>query len=161
MTLLKHYLGKRGRRLLVTVVGLLWALSLCFDVAHVGGGEQQVIGPGLFVLVGGWMGILMAEYDWVANPALIFLMLIIWDEEGYPKVSWMLMLAVSSIFFKNLFRDSWINGTAPTPYPIERFDAGFYLWMAALASGCVLGLISVLKPEWLGKPRSTSARETA
>lgn len=103
----------------------------------------------------------MAEYDWIANPALIFLMLIIWDEEGYPKVSWMLMLAVALIFFKNLVRESWVRGTSPTPYPIERFDVGFYFWMAALAAGCILGLISVLKPEWLGKPGSTPARKPA
>ena len=154
-------LNKRGRRLLVAAVGLVWALSLCLDVVRLGGDQPRTDGPGLLVLALGWLGIFVGEFDWLANPALIFLMLIVWDDEHYPRVSWLLLGTVMTFLIKNVFRNSWTNGTAPDPLPIESFGFGFYFWMAALAFGFVVGLISVLKPEWIGKPRNASARKPA
>jgi len=156
---LARNLGHRGRRSLTAIIGAIWLASLFFDVFRVDYMEP-VQGPGVVFLLSGWMGPMMGEFDWFANPAFVGLLIILWGKKAQPVAVSAISIVIIFVFLKNLMRDSLIVNEGGTPAVIEAYYAGFYLWMAALASSAIVGLTSVFDPKWIGQVPKIRTGET-
>ena len=110
----------------------LFVTSLFFPVFYtLGVGQAADGGPvnGLVVLIFGWIPILACQPAWLANPACVAPLIILWFRShkwGVLFGGTSMLLAASSVFTK----------TIPAPlgdYPITGYGPGFYLWLSAIA----------------------------
>ena len=106
----------------------LFAMSLTQNTYCTGG--KCGFFPGLFVLIFGWLGVLVggAYFTWLANPLLAMS----WFTFKYPKVSFPLCLlaVIISASFLLFTRIMVIENEAGGKYePITCWHLGYWLWL--------------------------------
>ena len=124
--------GGRQRRLIGAVLLALWGLALLLPVAVV---TKDDIWQGWMVLLFGGLAVLFGQFGWFAN--WIFLPATVIGMTGArpPRSLAITLIVLLALFTSDalLWRDvSYDNGS----HDIQRFGAGYYLWIAAML-GCL------------------------
>lgn len=125
------------RRLLGIVIIGLWLGSLATPAAYFVRAGTPI--GGVDVLFMGWMGILMSQPAWLANPMLLIVLpaFVFLKEPGWLMRAGGIALAIFA--FAAFFWHSWPLGTN---YSAEiHFGLGFYLWIAAVGGTSILSVV--------------------
>lgn len=130
-----------ARRLVSWVLAGCWAVSLFLPVAVTAGDFGQGT-PGWVVLLLGWLGPVMYQFGWYANPLLpLVLILAAKSRRGWvQKFSIIVALAMALLSLDALF---W--NVIPGEFTNSRmayFHIGFYLWLVSTLGGAIWGLVS-------------------
>lgn len=106
-----------------------WLCSLALPVAIMGPSSDNIF-PGWFILIMGWLGLLVGQLGWFANIAFLASLGIL--AFSRTRTLWgsalslvLTALAADGLLWHEMYGD---NGSAP----IQAFGAGYYLWFAAM-----------------------------
>jgi len=146
----------------VIVSLLLLVASLCSPAFLFGPGNVY---PGWFLFFFGWIGVfkmLSGEFDalsWCANPCLVVAIILLLNREYRAA---MIASVVTCGFAACSFLLKEINlGTSSSKAAIIGHGAGFYLWLAAIATCCGAAVIlSAMSPPKERRERGRRLRET-
>ncbi len=110
----------------------LWLISLVVPAAGWGKGE---LGPGWQILFLGWMGILNAQFGWLANIAFVCsIPLIMSDRQPSSTAQFVFNLGLALPTLQALF---WAKvHTHQGDYPVD-VGVGYYVWLVAMFSQLV------------------------
>jgi uncharacterized membrane protein YGL010W len=134
------------RRLVVGVVLTSWLASLALPVIK----TDEPWSNGWFVLVIGWLGPFVGYFDWLANPALLWLLFGLWTGKLDVKVAGILCVVLSIFVALNLSRTEIADNEGGVSRAITAWYLGFHLWLAAIGSGAILSGLAVFRPNLLG-----------
>ncbi|WP_156778000.1 hypothetical protein [Chlorobium ferrooxidans] len=117
----------------------LYSVSLSQDSIYLEGGQQNT--SGLFLLLFGWIGLLIGYYAWIANP----LLLVSWLSFLFNSYSIGSMASIGSVVF--MFSFLMIN-TMPSietsiKYQITGYGPGYWLWVASAVCSVAANLIAL------------------
>jgi hypothetical protein len=127
------------RRIVGLIALALWLGSLLLPAVtlHGGIGRQTETDPGYVILLIGWLGPLIGQFGWFANPFLLWMIALLLLERPVGMIPGLIVLglAMHSFWWMEMPLD------AELMHVTER-HAGFYLWI-----GCavLLGTISICK----------------
>lgn len=130
---------------LLVIIGLVcFSLSLYFVGLFTSGDDLY----GVWILLIGWMGVIVFQLSWFANPLILLALLLMSTK---PRVS----LVLSVIAFL-LASQTFLFFEIPTGFNQERIfikelGLGFYLWYAASGIFVVATLIEALRANSLKK----------
>lgn len=106
----------------------LWALSLIMPVARAEDGGTTD-GWTLFMI--GWLGPLILEFGWFANPIFLLVMIVVSIGPGFTRIgNCVLALLLLSFTADALFWDSVPSDAGD--YPIVERYVGYYAWLMSM-----------------------------
>lgn len=125
------------RRLIGVVIIGLWLGSLATPAAYLARAGTPI--GGIDVLFMGWMGLLLFQPAWLANPMLLIVLpaFVFLKEPGWLVRGGGIALAMFTV--AAFFWNTWPVGTN---YSAEiHFGLGFYLWIAAVGGTAILSVL--------------------
>ena len=130
---------------LLVIVGLIcFSLSLYFVGLFTSGDDLY----GIWILLIGWMGVIVFQLSWFANPLNLLALLLMSTK---PRVS-LLLSVLAFLLASQTFRFSEIPiGFNQERIFIKELGIGFYLWYTANGLFVVAALIEVLRVKSLKK----------
>jgi hypothetical protein len=113
------------KRILLTAAAVAYVASLFLPGILT---SSQAL-HGIYILWNGWMGPLVGEFAWYANPLfLLAAWLILRDRVNPARICAFLSLALGLTSF--FAKEWWFNEGSGTP--IQSLDLGFYVWLLSL-----------------------------
>jgi hypothetical protein len=116
------------------VLAALWAVSLLLPVAIMGAAKDNVF-PGWGILMMGWLGVLVLQFGWFANPVFVAALVLLATSKR--RTGWATLVSVllacliaDALTWHEMYGD---NGSVP----IQAFGAGYYLWLATMIGAAV------------------------
>jgi hypothetical protein len=127
---------ERLRKAVVSAFVLLWLGSLFLPTLRTNGADWD---PGWWLLASGWLGLLIGQLAWLANPLLILAALLLLRGRGRTALG-IVGGALLLLWLQMALTGALVDNEGGIAHPIERRYAGFWLWMAAIG---LAGLTSV------------------
>ncbi len=119
--------GLHRDRLLLLLIGLLWAVSLALPSLIAGGRSFT----GYELLVDGWQGLSRGVYAWLANPLFVAALAAGWF--GRDRVA-AVGAAAGLVLGATSARVESVLSARMASVPEIELGVGYYLWMTALAA---------------------------
>ena len=127
---------ERLRKAVVSAFLVLWLASLFLPTLRTNGADWD---PGWWLLASGWLGLLIGQLAWLANPLLILAALLLLRGRGRTSLG-IVGGALLLLWLQMALTGALVDNEGGIAHPIERRYAGFWLWMAAIG---LAGLTSV------------------
>ena len=125
-------------------VGLFFA-SLPFDCFYRGNQLQKSpVGPGIWLLMMGWLGIFEKQFAWYTNPFL-FVTWITMCIRTSRKVPFCCAIAAFALAFSFVFYGDTLANESGGRANIVGYGPGYWFWLSSTfiaLIGCVFGLIA-------------------
>ena len=105
-------------------------------------------------MVSGWMGFLIGQFSWLANPLLIVAAILLLKGRGgraFPAVVGVLLLVLG---LQIAATNSIVDNEGGIAHAIEARYAGFWLWVAAVVLAGATSVLTALVPH---KPEAPAA----
>lgn len=125
---------------------VLFVASLPFNAYYTGEGEPQPGGPGVMLLLLGWLGVLDGIVAWLANPLVVFA----WATMPFRVtrfVSFGLAALAVPIGLSFLLQQSMMMNEGGTRAPIVGYGPAFPLWVASLAAASFGSFVGLFVPK--------------
>jgi hypothetical protein len=127
-------------------IAILWAAALFFPAMQAG---SHTISS-LFFLLWGWSGLMILDIDWLANPVLLCIVLLLLGHVQRPRTMTALGLALLVLVPKSAARGTMIVNENQNSVTIDHHLAGWYLWIAAQVITIAVICVAVAEPRTMG-----------
>ena len=131
---------ERLRKPFVAAFVLLWLASLFLPTLRTNGADWD---PGWWLLASGWLGLLIGQLAWLANPLLVLAAVLLLKGSGRTAlgiVGGVLLL----LWLQMALTGSLVDNEGGIAHPIERRYTGYWLWMAAVGLAGVTSVVAAL-----------------
>jgi hypothetical protein len=131
--MISHY-----RQIIGAVALVMWVASLILPVETDCGFSYA--NQGYLILASGWLGVLMFQFGWFANPFMLWVMgrLLFDKRSGIIPAIIGLVLALNALAWKTTPTDNGYN-------TICARHSGFYVWIACAALLAAVALIGMIR----------------
>lgn len=137
------------RRGIALLLLLLWFASLLLPTLRTNGSDW---GYGWWILASGWMGILVGQFEWLANPLLILAVLLLARKRAARGLLGTAGVLLFLLCAKVAATASLIDNEGGIPHPIELRFVGYWCWLASIGLAGGLSLLAALAPRLFGYP---------
>jgi hypothetical protein len=134
-------------------IATLWTAALFFPAIQAG--DHTI--SSLFFLLWGWSGLMILDIDWLTNPLLLCITLLLLGHVQRPRAMMVLGVALLALFLKNAARGTMIVNENQNSVAIDHHLAGWYLWMAAQIIALAVICVAVAEPRVMGLVPRTRA----
>ena len=126
---------------LLVIVGLIcFSLSLYYVALFTSGDDLY----GIWILLIGWMGLIIFQLSWLANPLNLLALLLL---SSKPKMSLFLTMIAFLLASQTFLFMEIPTGLNQERIYIKELGMGFYLWYAANGIFVIAALIETLRSE--------------
>lgn len=133
-------------RIAAMSVAILWAAALFFPAIQAG---SYTISS-LFFLLWGWSGLMILDIDWLANPVLLCIVLLLLGHVQRPRAMTALGVALLLLVLKSAARGTMIVNENQNSVAIDHHLAGWFLWIAAQVVALAVICVAVAEPRTMG-----------
>ena len=142
---------ERLRKTLVAAFMLPWMASLFLPTLRTNDADWD---SGWWLLASGWLGLLIGQVAWLANPLLLLAAVLLL--RGRARISLLLIGgALLLLWLQMAMTGSLVDNEGGIAHAIERRYAGYWLWMAAVGLGALVSVAAAFAP------RAPAPREDA
>ncbi|MDB5708518.1 MAG: hypothetical protein JWL96_588 [Sphingomonas bacterium] len=128
------------------VIAILWAAALFFPAIQAG---NYTI-TSLFFLLWGRSGLMILDIDWLANPLVLCVTLLLLGHVQRPRTMTALGVALFVLLVKSAARATMIVNENQNSVAIDHHLAGWYLWIAAQIVALAAICVAVAEPRAMG-----------
>ncbi|QIG81314.1 hypothetical protein [Stakelama tenebrarum] len=123
------------------VLAAVWMASLAFPVFDADG----ILGPGGWFLAFGWMGLIVGDWAWLANPAFFLALLLLWFGRMARPLGIAALGVLALVLLGEALRTSILTNEGGLSSEITQRLTGYYLWIIALSGAVLLGATQALR----------------